>query len=684
MKKRLALIIALVTALLVAGAMFAVPGQAQSSSTFAPTHDTWVGVKAPTATHGTAALLGVRGPGTDEQWSYFQFSPTVSGPATLRIKMGSIWTPGTLSVFATTSGWTEGALTWNTKPLPSPTTALDSEPLVSGAPVMVFDVGTVPAGPVSFIIRNSNTSKASLIYSKEQSGTNEDPFLTVGGTAPTTTTVAPTTTTVAPTTTTVAPTTTTTPPPASCPTGSIEVLTTDSLQAKLNANGAGTFCLRNGLHRDGSVTASAGDVIVGESLSAIMDGTKTVTNWVQDGTRWKSTGQTYEPVVQSVAGGQLDCANNAAECEYVDLFKNDIRVSQVQTLAEVTAGKFYFDQANDTIWIGEAPGTATWETTQHRDGIGGDGVTYRGFTAQRYAGTALRGGSGSSASTATIFDSVVVQRNHSTGLHMAGDASRVQGTTKILNNGRYGMGCGGGTVEGPVGGWVEIAGNNSFFFETGNRNDPNADLTWSGPWDSGAMKCVWTTDMTLRRVWSHDNWGAGIWFDVQNQGGLIEDNLLENNAWDGVFWELGADPYRAGTGRTQTTIRNNTIRGNRMGCVNVTSSSKVEIYGNTCSVYAGTDSPNPPGPTGVHFNFDDRSTEHDLSAHDNHTTWNGRGDAFQLTGTPRPTTITIQANTYHVPTANQGQALWRYDWGTADTWTQWKARGYDTTGTLTT
>src|SRR5208337_1042989 len=81
----------------------------------------------------------------------------------------------------------------------------------------------------------------------------------------------------------------------------------------------------------------------------------------------------------------------------------------------------------------------------------------------------------------------------------------------------------------------------------------------------------------------HDNQGAGLWTDGNNEGTLYENNTVVNNLGSGIGHEIS---YRA-------IIRNNTVKGNGgmsttslwLGAqIQVLNSSNVEVYGNTVEV----------------------------------------------------------------------------------------------------
>ena len=107
-------------------------------------------------------------------------------------------------------------------------------------------------------------------------------------------------------------------------------------------------------------------------------------------------------------------------------------------------------------------------------------------------------------------------------------------------------------------------------------NNPN-DITVAG-WEAGGTKFIQTVNLTIRGNWVHHNHDMGLWSDYENTGTIYEDNLVENNLDIGIFHEIS---YSA-------VIRNNIILNNGGRAIKFTSSSDVEIYGNTIVAAAGT------------------------------------------------------------------------------------------------
>ncbi len=105
----------------------------------------------------------------------------------------------------------------------------------------------------------------------------------------------------------------------------------------------------------------------------------------------------------------------------------------------------------------------------------------------------------------------------------------------------------------------------------------NPDSAFDRFVEAGGMKITHSRNVTVRDNHVYENVGVGIWLDLDNVDALIEDNLVENNRNQGIYFEIGYG----------VVIRNNETAGNgfggawfHRGGIVVTSSPDAEIYGN--------------------------------------------------------------------------------------------------------
>jgi len=199
-------------------------------------------------------------------------------------------------------------------------------------------------------------------------------------------------------------------------------------------------------------------------------------------------------------------------------------------------------------------------------------------------------------------------------------------------------------------------------------------------YNGGDQKVGASTNVTFRNNFVHHNTDAGIWFDSDNTGTLIEGNRVEDNSWMGIFYEISHDAI----------IRNNTIRRNGEAGIMLSVSNNVQIYNNTLEYnFRGITYFLNCGSVGGPTNFDLTNN----TAHDNVITVGTQQSgaytsvlsyissctstqvAPYLNGSKN---LTFSHNTYHVPTNG-----WYWVWGpAAKSWNEWQALGQDVTGTM--
>jgi len=93
------------------------------------------------------------------------------------------------------------------------------------------------------------------------------------------------------------------------------------------------------------------------------------------------------------------------------------------------------------------------------------------------------------------------------------------------------------------------------------------EIAYNG-WQQKVME---SANVTFRNNFVHHNTGAGIWFDSDNTGTLVEGNRVEDNGNAGVWYEIGSG----------VIIRNNSIRRNADTGVFISTSKNAQIYNNT-------------------------------------------------------------------------------------------------------
>lgn len=196
------------------------------------------------------------------------------------------------------------------------------------------------------------------------------------------------------------------------------------------------------------------------------------------------------------------------------------------------------------------------------------GVVMTNYTPPAQNG-AIWGGDDATNSTARwVLDSVEVSYSTNLGIRIGNRMQVLR--SKAHHNGSINIGGVGRAVL--VDGLVSTFGNN------GCVKDPG--------FESGGSKFVMTDSLVVRNSTFSNNCGVGLWLDINNINGVLENNIVEDNVREGIAIEVS---YK-------TTIRNNSVNRNGWPTdpfrpngwlwdagIGVHASSDVEIYGNTLS-----------------------------------------------------------------------------------------------------
>lgn len=169
-------------------------------------------------------------------------------------------------------------------------------------------------------------------------------------------------------------------------------------------------------------------------------------------------------------------------------------------------------------------------------------VTIRHLTVEHFVAPNNEGVVNHDMADGWVIEHAKIQYNSGAGL-MAGARQRVRASC-LRGNGQYGMNAykTGDSIKGLVVEGNEVVGNNTDDWE---RRKPGCGCT-------GGIKFWAVNGADIRGNWVHDNRGAGLWADNNNNDFRIENNVLEANDGAALMYETS---YNA-------VIRNNTIRRN--------------------------------------------------------------------------------------------------------------------------
>lgn len=353
-----------------------------------------------------------------------------------------------------------------------------------------------------------------------------------------------------------------------------------NIQSIINGNPSETvFQIQNGLHRiTSALTLRAGLTFQGESLAAILSGSKelhsagdaTNGSFVDaGGGRFSISGQTQQGTVNNLG----ECQVGFPECHQPeDLWIDEVLQIPQTNITDVDGpGKWHFDYGNNVIYIWASPANKQVETsvTQKAINAGPDNCNLITFKVEKFAvpfqSGAIEGDD--DGGEGWLLDGLEVTQCHGQGIRMNKDWTLQN--AHVHHCGQLGLGGTGQFSPGKATGVIvqdtEIDNNGVSGINPGAAG--------------GALKFTSTKGLILRRCNVHHNPGNGIWFDIDNEDAIIEDCIVEDNGYQGIFYEIS---FRA-------VIRNNVVRRNGFGRNNgsgfgagifVAASPGVEIYGN--------------------------------------------------------------------------------------------------------
>lgn len=419
---------------------------------------------------------------------------------------------------------------------------------------------------------------------------------------------------------------------------------------QVDANPGGTtFILKPGLFRMQWITPKDGDVFIGEP-GAILNGSKVLSSFVQEGPYWVALNQTQQEQVHYGA----ECLTGYACQSPEDLFFDDKPLTKVDSLVHVAPGKWFFDYANDKIYFLDDPTGIKVETsvTKHAfEGIANN-VTIRGLIIEKYANPCqfgainTRSGNIGPISHNWLIENNEIRLTHGDGIHFY--ENHVVRKNFCHDNGTFGIA--GSEGKNAVVDSNEISSNGWY-----------AGVSWG--WGAGGTKFAATDSLTISNNVVHDNGGPGLWTDINNINVLYEGNLSYDNLSMGIFHEIG---YKA-------IIRNNTCKRNAKtkptgwlydAQIFISSSRDVDV---SCN-YVEVDAAGGNGITMVQQNRQEYATNGphitiNNSVHNNEIVYLGNSGVTGIAGDYDVAGLLngnnqFQNNTYHVLDTNQ--SLWSW------------------------
>ncbi|HET6297850.1 MAG TPA: right-handed parallel beta-helix repeat-containing protein [Kribbella sp.] len=337
-------------------------------------------------------------------------------------------------------------------------------------------------------------------------------------------------------------------------------------QAVINSHPAGSkFCFAAGLHRVSETIRPKANMTLASDDRAVLTGSVPLTNWSKAGTHWVTSG-----ALPAAYGKSGQCEDNSANiCSLREqVFVDGTHLTRVAGAAAVKAGTFYADYAANVIHLGTDPGGRAVEMSKTRTAIESNqpGVTVRGLTIEHFASPAQAGALVSGPAWSVKANEV--RWNKSVGVMLVKATNARIDRNLVHHNGQLGLGQ-----------YNSIGANVTANVISSN----NTDGFWIADWESGGMKSTRSSG-TVSGNLIRDNLGVGMWADVADDGRVISANKIQNNAADGIRFEISRNGV----------IENNTITGNGFGTgrgsgtslwdgggINVNTSSNVQVRNNT-------------------------------------------------------------------------------------------------------
>jgi len=318
---------------------------------------------------------------------------------------------------------------------------------------------------------------------------------------------------------------------------------TENIQTVIKSSPAGsTFIFAPGVYRNFSIAVRPGDTFLGMP-GAILNGSEPL-SFEQKAELWAAQAN---PALPEIVNFGVPCDHtlkNADGSKYTvgcthsrSLYRGGEPLWRVETINEVSPGKWFFDERTKLVYISDDPHGDTLELGETLDAFRGAGanVTIKGLTIEKYAGAQQHGAINCTGGN-WLIEGNVIQLNHARGISFGQcDGIRILANT-ISHNGNLGIG-GSGARNALVQG-NEIDANNYSRVGTG--------------WEAGGGKWARTTNLVVSDNRVRDNFGPGLWCDVGCDGTAYSGNVVANNVGPGIMYEISRN----------ARIENNTVSAN--------------------------------------------------------------------------------------------------------------------------
>ena len=308
-----------------------------------------------------------------------------------------------------------------------------------------------------------------------------------------------------------------------------------------------------------SVIPKQGQAFYGEAGS-IMDGAQLLTVFQQQGEVWIAAGlDTTGPAKGVCQRGHPACLETTA------VFIDGRPLDPAPFRASLRPGQFSIDPSNHSIRFVDDPTGKRVEAAvaRHAFSGGANDVVVQGLVIEHYANAAQEGAIWPAGRGWTV-KHVEARYNAGVGIVVGSGSSIVD--CDVHDNGQLGIGVGGAVN-------VLIAGN-----DISSNNTRSYDYDW----EAGGVKVAASKNVKLIGNHVFSNRGPGLWCDEDCVGIVFANNIVEQNASAGIFFEISS----------KAEIHDNTVSENNQdglswfwgADIQVAASDHVDVRGNTIRV----------------------------------------------------------------------------------------------------
>ena len=292
-----------------------------------------------------------------------------------------------------------------------------------------------------------------------------------------------------------------------------------NIQAAINSNPSGTaFSLTSGVYRMQSLKPLAGDSFLGQA-GADLNGSTVLTNWVQQGVYWVSAGN--PALNQPYGNSSLYCQSPTSGCAYPqDLYLNNNPLVHELALP-IVSGQWYFDYANDQIYMADNPTGQIVELSVTQQAFGGsaNNVTAQNLIVEKYA-VPLQSGAIEPYGSGWTVQSNEVRLNHGKGIKTKGNNETIL-SNNVHNNGEAGI----------------ATGNSSGILYQYNMVSNNNYAKVAYDTEAGGSKFAGSSNLSILNNTFSGNDGCALWVGGESSVATISGNTVTGNTLDGIRYE---------------------------------------------------------------------------------------------------------------------------------------------------